>query len=216
MGWSFPLEHRVAAPLVVEAEQVAAAVARVAVEVGAHLPDAAVVREREPLAAAVEARLAGARVAPGHRPLDHGLLAVLDRVVDVPLAVDLLHRPLRVLADRPRALVRPEAGVVVHRVVGEMARNSVRIAGVEGFVVGADVVEECAHRRARRPETLSLQRQSGGAGLIAPPSKDHIEPNPDVSRAPGTGDPELSCTGRPGRIAAPCGVARLFPREPVS
>src|SRR3954467_580858 len=105
MGRSFPLEHRVAAALVVEAEQVAAAVARVAVEVGAHLLDAAVLREGEPLRAAVEARLTCARIAPGHRPLDHYLLAVLDRVVDVPLAVDRVDRPLRVLPDRPRPLV---------------------------------------------------------------------------------------------------------------
>ena len=85
--------------------------------------------------------LARAGVAPGHRPLDHRLLAVLDRVVDVPLAVDRVDRPLRVLAYRPRALVRPEPRVVVSRVLREVRRNPVGVAGVEGLVIGADVVD---------------------------------------------------------------------------
>src|SRR2546428_10579967 len=74
------LKHRVAATLVVEPDQIAGPVALSVVEVGTHLADLAV-SEHEPLRAAVEPRLTGLRVAPRHRPLDHGLLAILDRVV---------------------------------------------------------------------------------------------------------------------------------------
>src|SRR3954447_9954635 len=95
---------RVAAAGVGEAEQVARRVLRAAVVIRAHLADAPVT-EAEPLGAAVEPPLARLRVAPGHRPLDHRLLAVLDRVVDEPLALDALHRPVRVVADRAGALV---------------------------------------------------------------------------------------------------------------
>ena len=82
----------------VEAEQVALRVLLVAVVVGADLGDLAV-SHQEPLRAAVEALLARLRVAPGHRPLDHGLVALLDAVLEVPLAVDHLDAHLRVLAD---------------------------------------------------------------------------------------------------------------------
>src|SRR5438876_4420718 len=110
------IEHGVPAALVVEADQVAGAVAPAAVEVRPHLGDQAVAEE-EPLGAAVEAPLARLRVAPGHRPLDHRLVALLDPVGDLPLTVEVLHGPLRVLADRARALVRPESRVVVDGVL---------------------------------------------------------------------------------------------------
>ena len=94
-------ERGVAPAGVVEAQQVAARVLGTAVVVGAHLGDLAVA-ELEPLGAAVQARLPGLRVLPGHRPLDHGPLAVLDRALDEPLRVDVLHRPVGVAADRAR------------------------------------------------------------------------------------------------------------------
>src|SRR5438067_2503900 len=150
------LEHGVPAALVVEADQVAGAVAAAAVEVRTHLGDQAVA-EQEPLGAAVESALAGLRVAPGHRPLDHRLVALLDPIGDLPLPVQVLHGPLRVLADRARALVRAEPRVVVDRVLGEVPRDLVRIAGVEGGVVGADVVEALAHYSPYdRPITSSM------------------------------------------------------------
>jgi hypothetical protein len=62
-------------------------------------------------------------------------------VLEVPLPVEVVDRPPRVLADRPRALVGPEAGVVVDRVVGEVLRDPVGIAGVQRLVIGADVIE---------------------------------------------------------------------------
>src|SRR4051812_22013478 len=102
----------------VEAEQVPARVLAVSVVEGAYLADPSV-PELEPLGAAVEAGLAGLRVAPGHRPLDHNALAVLDRVLDEPLALDVLDGPVRVLADRARALVGTQPRVVVDGVVGE-------------------------------------------------------------------------------------------------
>src|SRR5205814_6437353 len=83
------LEHRVAAPGMVEADQVARAVSPAAVEVRAHLGDQPVA-EQEPFGAAVEPPLAAVRIAPGHRPLDHGLVALLDPVVEVPLALEVL------------------------------------------------------------------------------------------------------------------------------
>ena len=61
------------------------------------------------------------------------------------------------LADRARALVRPESRVVVDGVIGEVPRDLVRIAGVEGGVVGADVVEALAHYSPyERPITSSM------------------------------------------------------------
>jgi hypothetical protein len=61
-------------------------------------------------------------------------------VLHPPLAVDGFDAPLGVLGDLP-APVRPEPGVVVDRVVGEMGGDQVGVAGVERLVVGADVVE---------------------------------------------------------------------------
>jgi hypothetical protein len=78
---------------------------------------------------------------PGHRPLDHDLVALLDRVLDVPLAVDLVDSERRVAADRLRPLVRSEPGVVVDRVVGEVRRDSVGVPRVQGLVIGADVID---------------------------------------------------------------------------
>jgi hypothetical protein len=62
-------------------------------------------------------------------------------VLEVPLAVEIFDRPLRVLADRPGALVRAEARVVVDRVVGEVLGDAVGVARVQRRVVAADVVE---------------------------------------------------------------------------
>jgi hypothetical protein len=59
----------------------------------------------------------------------------------MPLAVEVVDRPPRVVADRPRSLVRPKAGVVVDRVVREVIGYPVGVAGVERRVVAADVVE---------------------------------------------------------------------------
>jgi hypothetical protein len=117
------------------------------VVVGADLGDPAVA-EPEPLGAAVEALLTGLRVAPGHRPLDHSLVAVGDPVLVVPLAVEVVDRPARVLRDRP-PVMGAEAGVVVSRVVGEMGRDQLDVAGVERLVVAADVAE------VRDPKNLS-------------------------------------------------------------
>src|SRR5215208_4525582 len=139
-------QHRVAASGVVEAQQVPRGVLAVAVVIGADLADAPIA-EAEPLGAAVEPALAGTGVPPGHRPLDARLLAVLDRALHDPLAVDVLHRPFGVLADRTRALVGPETRVVMDRIVGEVVRNSVGVARVERSVVRVDVVEKGAHWR---------------------------------------------------------------------
>ncbi len=129
-----------AAAGVVEADQVAGAVARARVEVGAHLADA-VVAEDEPLRAAVETPLASLGVPPGHRPLDARLVALLDPVLERPPTLEVLDREARVLADRSCALVRAEARVVVDGVVGEVPGDEVGVAAVQSLVVGADVVE---------------------------------------------------------------------------
>jgi len=125
---------------VVEAEQVALRVLPAAVVVGPHLGDLALAHQ-EPLGATIEPLLTGARVAPGHRPLDHGLIALFDGVLDVPLAVDLLDPELRVEADPLGALVGAEPRVVVGRVLGEVAGDQLGVARVERLVVGADVVD---------------------------------------------------------------------------
>ena len=119
-----------AAALVVEAEQVAARVLRAAVVVGADLGDLPVAHQ-EPLGAAVEAGLAGLRVAPGHRPLDHDLVALLDRVLEVPAPLDLVDRKGGISADLLRPLVGAETGVVVDRVVGEVRRYRLGVTRVE-------------------------------------------------------------------------------------
>ncbi|HET9186298.1 MAG TPA: hypothetical protein VFN82_09120, partial [Solirubrobacterales bacterium] len=69
------------------------------------------------------------------------LVALLDQVLDVPLAVDPLHREGRVAPDRLRALVRPQPCVVVDRVLGEVRRNRVRVAAVQRLVVRPDVID---------------------------------------------------------------------------
>ena len=124
----------------VEAEQVPLGILLAAMVVGAHLGDLAVAHQ-EPLGPAVEAILPRLGIAPGHRPLDHGLVALLDPVLDVPLTLDRLDAELRVLADPLRALVRPEPRVVVDGVVGEVLGDAVGVAAIECVVVGADVVE---------------------------------------------------------------------------
>jgi hypothetical protein len=126
---------------VVEAQQVAAAVLLVRVVVGADLADLPVA-EAEPLGPAVDPRIARLRVAPGHRPLDAGLLAVVDAVLEEPLPFEVLDRQLRVLADRASALMRAKSRVVMDGVVREVLGDPVRIAGVQRLVVGADVVEQ--------------------------------------------------------------------------
>ena len=80
--------------------------------------------------------LARLGVAPGHRPLDHDLVALLDRVLEVPLALDVLDGEGGVAADLLGALVRAETRVVVDRVVGEVRRHRLGVAGVQRLVVG--------------------------------------------------------------------------------
>src|SRR5262245_43694385 len=113
--------------------------------VGANLGDPAVAHPK-PLGPAVEARLARPGVAPGHRPLDHGLVALLDAVLEEPLAVDHPDAELRVLSDALGPLVRPEPRVVMDGVVREVGCDQLRIPRVQRLVVRADVVE-VAHGR---------------------------------------------------------------------
>jgi hypothetical protein len=53
----------------------------------------------------------------------------------------VLDSQLGVLADRARADVRAQARVVVDRVVGEVRRDLIGVASVEGRVVAADVLQ---------------------------------------------------------------------------
>jgi len=62
-------------------------------------------------------------------------------VLHPPLAVEVFDRPARVLGDRPSPLVWAQPRVVVDRVVGEVRRDQLDVAAVQGVVVGADVVE---------------------------------------------------------------------------
>ena len=62
-------------------------------------------------------------------------------MLEVPLPVDRLDSHLGVLPDPLGTLVRPETGVVVDRVVGEVRCDEIRVTGVERVVVGADVIE---------------------------------------------------------------------------
>src|SRR5215213_5922448 len=148
-------------PRVVEPEQVALRVLFVAVVVGADLGDLAVL-DPEPLRAAIEALLAGLRVAPGHRPLDHGFVAGLDPVLEPPLAVDGLDAPRRVFGDLA-AMMWAEARVVVGCVVDEMSGHRVGVARVERLVVGADVVEmrDCAPDAIRSRISTRLSNSRG-------------------------------------------------------
>src|SRR5690349_9797660 len=134
------LQHRVAATRVIEAEEVALRILLAAVVVGADLGDLAVPK-LEPLRPSIQPLLARPRVPPGHRPLDDGLVSLLDAVLDEPLSVDRSDAELGVLADALGSLVRPEPRVVVNGVVGEVARDELGVTRVQRFVVGADVVE---------------------------------------------------------------------------
>jgi hypothetical protein len=62
-------------------------------------------------------------------------------VLVVPLAIEVVDPPARVLGDRPSALMRAEPRVVVDGVVREVRGDEVDVARVERLVVGADVVE---------------------------------------------------------------------------
>jgi hypothetical protein len=68
-------------------------------------------------------------------------------VLEPPPALEVLDRPLRVLADVASALVRAEPRVVVDRVAGEMRGDQVRVAGIECAVVAANVVEVAQRNR---------------------------------------------------------------------
>jgi hypothetical protein len=57
-----------------------------------------------------------------------------------PLTVEIVDCPAGVLGDLA-AMVRPEPGVVVSGVVGEVRLDQVDVAGVERLVVAADVGE---------------------------------------------------------------------------
>jgi hypothetical protein len=61
-------------------------------------------------------------------------------VFEPPLAVDGLDSPPGVLRDLA-ATVRPEAGVVVDGVIGEVGGDQVRVARIERLVIRANVVE---------------------------------------------------------------------------
>jgi hypothetical protein len=58
-----------------------------------------------------------------------------------PRGVKVLDSQLGVLADRARALVGAEPGVVVGRVVGEVRRDLLGIASIQRLVVAADVLQ---------------------------------------------------------------------------
>src|SRR4051812_17869129 len=135
---------------VIESLEIAAAL-RV---VRAYLADQAVAHCEE-LGAAVEQALAGARMVEGHRPLDRDLIRRLDQVLAGPDRVQVLYAERRVLRDRPRADVRLAARVVVHRVLGEVAGDAIRIARVQVLVVGQDALGR-AHRPYERPITSSM------------------------------------------------------------
>ena len=93
-------------------------------------------------------------IAPGHRPLDHDLVALLDPVLEVPLAVDLADAEARrICADPLGALVRAEARVVVDRVLGEVGGDQLGVARVQRLVVGADVIEVAHARPSGTPAT---------------------------------------------------------------
>jgi hypothetical protein len=61
-------------------------------------------------------------------------------VLQPPLAVEVLDRPVGVLGDLP-APVWPQPGVVVNGVVGEVGGDQLGVARVQRLVVGADLVE---------------------------------------------------------------------------
>jgi hypothetical protein len=79
-----------------------------------------------------------------------------------PLPVELLDRPAGILGDRPRPQVRAEPGVVVDRVVGEVGRDLLDVAGVERRVVAADVIEGRDRRILPRPVDFGAGRSSLG------------------------------------------------------
>jgi hypothetical protein len=60
-------------------------------------------------------------------------------MLEPPPAAQVVDRPAGVLGDLA-TVVRPEAGVVMGRVVGEVRGDQVDIAGVECLVIAADVV----------------------------------------------------------------------------
>src|SRR4051812_40647415 len=142
----------VTAARVVEAKEVSAPVLLVRVVVGAHFADLPV-PEAEPLGAAVEAPLARLRIGPHHRPLDHGLVAVVDPVLEDPGCLQHLHRHPRVLTDRSCTYVRAQSRVVVDRVLGEERSHFIRIAAVEGVVVRPHMLD---HNPYERPMTSSM------------------------------------------------------------
>ena len=57
------------------------------------------------------------------------------------MAIEVVDRPACVAGDRLGAPVRPEPRVVMDGVVGEVGGDQLDVAGVEGVVVAADVVE---------------------------------------------------------------------------
>jgi hypothetical protein len=61
-------------------------------------------------------------------------------VLEPPLPAEVVDPPTGVLGDLA-AVMRPEARVVVGRVVGEVRGDQVDVAGVERLVVAADVLE---------------------------------------------------------------------------
>src|SRR5438874_2510310 len=119
----------------VEAEQGSLPVPLVRVVVRADLGDKPVADD-EPLGPAVDAALVPVpRVGPEHRPFDHDLVALLDRVLEVPARVEMLHTLLGDLTDLARAAMRPQSRVVVPGVGLEVAGDLVDVARVEVAVI---------------------------------------------------------------------------------
>src|SRR4051794_29407679 len=122
----------VTAACVVEAKEVSAPVLGVGMVVGADFADLLVL-EAEPLGAAVEAALAGLRVGPDHRPLDHGFLAVVDAVLEDPVRVKVLDTERGVVGDLASSM-GAQACVVVGGVVGEVRGHLVGITAAQCVV----------------------------------------------------------------------------------
>src|SRR3954452_4625645 len=123
----------VTAACVVEAKEVSAPVLGVGMVVGADFADLLVL-EAEPLGATVEAALAGLRVGPDHRPLDHGFLAVVDSMLEDPVSVKVPDTQRGVVGDLA-SVMGTQARVVVRRVVAEVRGDLVGVAAAQCVVV---------------------------------------------------------------------------------
>jgi hypothetical protein len=73
------------------------------------------------------------------------LLAVVDPVLEKPLAFDVVDSKLGVVTDRLRTPVRPKARVVMDGVVGEEGGDLFRVSAIQSLVVAADVLQKFTH-----------------------------------------------------------------------